>query len=85
MVEEVRSEQSQVEDDSSVTNDDESSDVTYTTSNKHDTTFTKENVTDTDVSHSIASRHDSGKNSVEPPVKTRSATYIAKGALHSGG
>jgi hypothetical protein len=65
-----------------VTNDDESS---FTTSNKQDSTFTKDNITDSDVSQSISSRHEGSKQSVEPPVKSRSANYIAKGAINSSG
>lgn len=71
-----------MDDEASVTVDDSQSEATYTTSNRQESTFTRDD--QSDISHSLSSKHDSIKNAAEP-VRTRFANYTAKGALSSSG
>lgn len=85
VAEEAQEQQESVDDDesASVTIDDSQSDATFTTSNKQESTYTRDN--QSEVSHSISSKHESIKQGKEPEMKSRIASYSAKGALSAAG
>lgn len=72
-----------VDDEPSVTIDDTQSEATFTTSNRQESTYTRDD--QSDISHSIKSKHDNFKTQGSEPVRARIANYTAKGALSVNG